>query len=99
MADSSLPSLSKIECLVRFPFGPLLSGALRSRMRRELVSYPAGPVASAVKPVQGVAMAACCRQEPELTLVPSLIPSTFTERRLILSYKVCFGMPKSVAVV
>jgi hypothetical protein len=50
------------------------------------------------RPDRGVAMAAFCRQELVRTIAPSLIPSTFTERRLTLSYNVCFGMPKSTAV-
>src|SRR5437762_10389099 len=37
-------------------------------------------------------------QGPARMVEPSLIPSTFTERRLILSYNVCFGMLKSAAV-
>lgn len=38
------------------------------------------------------------RQDPARTTAPSLIPSTLTDSRLILSYRVCFGIPKIAAV-
>src|SRR6266536_3146908 len=49
-------------------------------------------------PIRAVRLVGYRHQDPERTIEPSLIPSTFTERRLILSYSVCFGMLKSRAV-
>ena len=50
------------------------------------------------EPAQGNRKGSLDRQDPVRTIAPSLISSTFTERRLTLSYNVCFGMPKSIAV-